>query len=314
MARAPQAGLAALLALVTLCAAAPSHYFAMHATDAVRAAHAEMRAWVAAPAGGGGAARRRLAKKRDGDGIDCGTPPEEGAPRDPMWFTQAGCSLSGMEGFAYMDSNGNFRNASKGDLIQARWLDTAAGQRHPAPACMHMPTALLDGVPLATPGAVGPLALLANPAVPSLQAPRLPHPSLATPCRRPATTCSAPSPPSPTATRTRESAGRASGAGSTSMRRWGACGVQLLGDPVGTQSAACRCCSPGCVPYLGHRLQHCIPLQHAPAPLPPPRSGAPGPWAPAARRPTPSPAARRRAPRLRTQMPRRSRRRRCGPP
>ena len=106
------------LALATLCAAAPPHDLAMHATDAVRTAHAEMRAWVA---GGGtaGAGRRRLAQG-GGDGVDCGAPPAEGGPRDPMFFTQAGCSVSSMDGYAYIDSDGTFRNASKGDLIQVR--------------------------------------------------------------------------------------------------------------------------------------------------------------------------------------------------
>lgn len=110
--------------MLTLCGAAPAHYYLMHATDAVRAEVAGMRAWVstggsAVPPQGWAATRRRLAAEDDKP--DCGTPPGEGDRRDPMYFTQSGCSVNSMDGYAYIDSNGVFRNASKGELIQVSW-------------------------------------------------------------------------------------------------------------------------------------------------------------------------------------------------
>lgn len=110
---------AIFLLLATLCRGAPSHYFTMHNVQHLWSFGA------AAPGGQEGRAWGRRLTATDSNAIDCGTPPGEKDRPDPMYFTQSGCSLSSMDGQAYLDSSGTFRNASKGDLIQVR---LAAGQ------------------------------------------------------------------------------------------------------------------------------------------------------------------------------------------
>lgn len=108
-----------LLALALLTArvsAAPSHYWHMHCTDAVRAAHRALR--TAAATG----ARHQLlsaTNSSSGGGASglCGQPPAH-PERDPMWFTQAGCSLASIDNFAYLDE-GTYRTAHKGELVKA---------------------------------------------------------------------------------------------------------------------------------------------------------------------------------------------------
>ena len=105
----------------------PSHYFQMHATDAVRAHAASMRMWAGSAGGAardadghrGGGARRLASKQPRGDAVDCGSPPSKSDPADPMWFTQAGCSLASMDNYSYLDEAGAYRTANKGELIQA---------------------------------------------------------------------------------------------------------------------------------------------------------------------------------------------------
>jgi hypothetical protein len=99
--------------LVTRAWASPAHYLMMHASPAVKAASKTRRMHgieTARLAGGG----RRLSQRFDESDIDCGTP----ADNNPMWFTQAECSIASLDGFAYLDDSGEARIAEKGDMIK----------------------------------------------------------------------------------------------------------------------------------------------------------------------------------------------------
>ena len=321
---------------MTFCSAAPHHYVHMHSTEAVRVAHAEMRAWIGS--GGQGApgaawaARRRLAAKDDGP--DCGTALGKDAPRDPMWFTQSGCSISSQDGYAYIDSASTFRNASKGDLIQVR--DTvlrrcAAAREGARDHSKHALAArgLARGRPRPAARLLGPLALRPRPSTPATQgrtvrfrysAPRATYNTLPLPpplpCPAPQRVCEDVFCPTPAVPDCYENPGICADG------EW--CWIDQhekasVGGARGGRPAwhppPCALARPWAQPCARAR-RPCLPAPRHPAARPPspPRSGALGAWPPAASRPPPSAAVRRLRPRSTSRTPARKRRRPCARP
>jgi len=92
---------------------APSHYLSLHATPAVRRALASL---VNKDRPDTATTQLDSTTGMDHSPVDCGTP----SPNDPMWFTQAKCSIASVD-FTYLDPDtGRPRFAKAGELIKVR--------------------------------------------------------------------------------------------------------------------------------------------------------------------------------------------------
>uniref|UniRef100_A0A0G4HZL4 Sulfhydryl oxidase n=1 Tax=Chromera velia CCMP2878 TaxID=1169474 RepID=A0A0G4HZL4_9ALVE len=76
-------------------------------------------------------------------GPNCGTPPEN-PEEQPMWFTEARCSVSSLDQFTYLDAKNTIRTANKGDLVDIH-CDSVLCPVPPVPDCYHDPSVCAQG-------------------------------------------------------------------------------------------------------------------------------------------------------------------------